>query len=127
MYHLRWLLIGLLFSCHPAYAGDEAPASGEELLSHCRIYTQLSPMPWGFKVTDTNPSVAVCLSFMSGLIGQPGAVKDKADVGYCLPADIAPGQLASVFVAYADISPQIHEQTADQAASELFKQAFPCK
>ena len=125
MKYIKWLL--LLLWCQLSSAEETAPASGMDLLNHCRVFTQLAPMPWGFKMLDTNPSIEVCLSSMSGLIAPPDAGQEQAAGNYCLPKDITAGQLAAIFINYADQNPQSLQQEQDIAVSELIGKAFPCK
>ena len=125
---MKYVLLLLLLSvCQLTSAEETAPASGLDLLNHCRVYTELSPMPWGFKVLDTNPSVGICLSYMSGLLDQTGAVQQKTAGSYCLPQDITAGQLIAVFVTYAEKYPQLLNQDQDSAVHDLLGKVFPCK
>ena len=125
MKYAKWLL--LLLWCQFSSAEETAPATGMDMLNHCRVYTQLAPMPWGFKMLDTNPSIEVCLSYMNGLIAPLDSGQESAAGNYCLPNDITGGQLAAVFVTYADQHPQSLQQEQDSAVSELIGKAFPCK
>lgn len=119
MNQVKWLLI-LSLSCPLASAEDDKPLSGLDLLNHCRVYTQISPMPWGHKVLESNTSVATCLSFMMNILEKP------ANKTYCLPEDITKEQLTNIFVVYINKYPQLIEQDADSAVSALLGNVFPC-
>ena len=124
MKYVMWLL---LLCSTLAHAEVAAPATGVELLNHCQVYTQISPMPWGYKVLDSNTSVTLCLSYMNNLIVQPAAGQEQAARSYCLPKDITADQLAAIFVTYAGQYPQSLKLETDSAVSELLGKALPCK
>ena len=126
MKNLKWLLL-LSLSSSVVHAADTVPTTGADLLNQCRAYTQFSPMPWGYKMLDTNPSIGVCLAYMGKLIEQNTAEQGHAGLSYCLPRDITPGQLATIFVNYADNYPQSLTQETTHTLNDLLGRAFPCK
>jgi hypothetical protein len=109
-----------------AQAGEATALTGAALLNHCRVYAELSPMPWGYKVIDTNPSVDICLTFMKQFLENPAAA-GGADGKYCLPENLTPGQLAGVYVDNAGLQPQWLTQQAGSAVKHLLEKTFPCR
>jgi hypothetical protein len=124
MTRANWLLF-LTLTFPVANAGAAEPETGEQLLNQCRVYTQLAPMPWGFKVIDSNTDAAACLTFMQTLTA--AAVTGAENRVYCLPRDITQGQLAAAFVTFADLNPDLLKQDAGSAAGAVLGKAYPCK
>jgi len=125
MKNLNWLLLWLL-PCSMVHADDTVINTGTDLHNECRAYTQFSPMPWGYKMLDTNPSIGICLTYMGKLIEQNTAGQGHTGLNYCLPKDITPGQLAVIYVTYADKNPQSLPQETTHTLNDLLGRAFPC-
>lgn len=123
---LKSLLVFLLvLSCSTAGAGEQAPATGAELVRNCQFFSEVSHLPWGWEVLDVNRSVSVCLAFMDKLIEQRKDAKKK--MAYCLPDEVENRQLAATFVTYARKYPHSLEKDANTAAAEVLGKAYPCK
>ena len=126
MKYLKWLLFFLIL-CPLVCIADEIPLNGDDLVEHCRVFTQIAPMPWAAKVLGPNESVATCMSYMNRAIEEFQSIHDKDNNTYCLPDEISAGELAYIYVNYSDIKPEYFEQDASKALRQVFRDAFPCR
>ena len=100
-----------------------AASTSMMLLQDCQVHKKLEDNNYHYTATEDIRRGSHCLGYFDGFGGFGNALDHKF---FCLPRDATLGQLALVFVAWADRHPEkLHEVAAICAAAALID-AFPC-
>lgn len=124
---MRAALLALALSLAPTLAPADAKASAADMLTKCKQWEYYTDS--GLSIApDAVLNVGLCLGFFSawnGVARMFGGSPQSA-LGVCRPPNVTNGQMARIFVKYAQNHPeQLHEGEGIVALYAI-SEAFPC-